>query len=179
MKRLSLQLLAATAGIAGASTLECHPEGRIVPRPHHLAKSESFQTALKKLTSTLDGAATGKINGGWDVKNVSMSVGVVSLDQEESNKPLWEYHHLASGNTNGTKEIDRNSQYLIGSVSKVVSDLILLRSDLNIDDPITKYLPTLANSSSLIEWNNITLRALASHLAGMPPNCELPHPISS
>jgi CubicO group peptidase (beta-lactamase class C family) len=176
LRTLAIQLLGA-AGIVAASTLECHPEGPIVPRPEHVAKSKSFQAALKKLTGTLDDATSGKIKPGWDTSNVSMSVSVVSLDQEASNVPLWEYHHLASGNVNGTKAINRNSQYLIGSVSKIISDAILLRSDLNIDDPITKYLPKLSNSSSLIQWDNITLRALASHLSGIPPNCQTPHPI--
>ena len=77
---------------------------------------------------------------------------------------------------NGTKKLDRDSQYLIGSVSKVISDALLLKSGLNLDDPIIKYIPTLNNGSSVIDWNNITLRALASQLSGMPPNCTLLHP---
>lgn len=173
LRSLALQLIGA-ASVVVASTLECHPEGPIVPRPANLAQSESFQAALKELTETLESATSGKINGGWDINNVSMSVSVVSLDQEATTVPLWEYHHLASGNANGTKAIDRNSQYLIGSVSKVISDAILLRSGLDIDDPITKYLPSLSDPSSLIDWGNITLRALASHLSGIPPNCEAP-----
>lgn len=170
---LGSALILRLVGVAGIATaLECHPEGPILPKPEKLARSEPFKTAFENLSQTLDAAVTGKIKAGWDIRNVSLSVGVVSMDQEEASVPIWEYHHLASGNVNGTKTIDRNSQYLIGSISKVISDAILLRSGLNVDDPITKYLPSLNVSSSMIDWSSISLRALASQLSGIPPNCE-------
>jgi CubicO group peptidase (beta-lactamase class C family) len=165
---------------ATALALECHPQGPILPRPRNLARSASFQAALVNLTRTLDAAVTGEIRAGWAISNVSLSIGLVSLDQNDASMPAWEYHHLASGNVNGTKVLDRHSQYLIGSISKVVSDAVLLRSGVTIDDPITKHIPSLDNASSLISWDNITLRALASQLSGIPPNCEPsripPHP---
>lgn len=158
-----------------ATALECHQQGPILPRPRHLAKSRVFQDALQHLTESLDAAVTGKIKSGWDIRNLSLSVGVVTLDQLDDTTPAWEYHHLASGNVDGTRAIDKHSQYLIGSVSKVVSDAILLRSGVNIDDPITKYVPVLNTSSSLIDWTSITLRALSSQLSGIPPNCTSHH----
>lgn len=169
MKLGSAHLLATIQATAVA--LECHPQGPIVPRPLNLNASDTFRRALDNLTKIFDAASTGEIKGGWDVRNVSMSIGLVSLDQAEPSVPIWEYHHLASGNVNGTKSLNRDSQYLVGSVSKVISDAILLRSGVNIDDPVTEYIPSLDDPSSLISWNNITLRALASQLAGIPPNC--------
>jgi len=119
---------------------------------------------------------TDKIKSGWEIRNVSLSISVVTLDQPDPATPAWEYHHLASGNVNGTKAIDKNSQYLIGSISKVISDAILLRSGIDIDDPVTKYIPVLNTAFSPIDWDAITLRALASQLSGIPPNCKLcPH----
>lgn len=172
MKRSSVfHLLLSTSTVAGA--FECHPQGPILPRPSHLAQSEIFQDAVKNLTESLEAAVTGKIKAGWDTRNVSLSIGIITRDQPDRRSPLWEYHHLASGNVNGTGSIDKNSQYLIGSISKVISDTMLLRSGVDIDDPITKYIPTLNTSSSLIDWNAITLRALASQLSGIPPNCRL------
>lgn len=47
----------------------------------------------------------------------------------------------------------------------------MLRSGINIDDPVTKYLPSLADDKSLIQWENITLGALAGQVAGVVPNC--------
>jgi len=153
------------------ASLDCRPEGPVVPQPRNLNGSHGFQQAAANLTATLDLAVRGDIKAGWAVENTSFSIGLVSLDQASPNEPLWEYHHLSRANTNGTKSISRDSQYLIGSVSKVFSDAILLRSGLNMDDPITKYLPELDKPGSLVSWSSITLRALASQLSGIPPNC--------
>lgn len=53
-------------------------------------------------------------------------------------------------------------------------DAIFLRTGVNAQDPITKYLPSLADHKSLIPWENITLGALAGQVAGVVPNCEAP-----
>jgi hypothetical protein len=148
---------------------ECPPVGLLFPRPN-LAKSASFQKAAARLATTLDAAVNGSIRSGWDTPNVSFSVGFVARDQAKSDEPIWEYHHLAANRTNGTSSLSRHSQYMIGSISKAITVAVLLRSGVDLDDPITKYLPELSNGPSLIVWNNITLRALASHMAGIPPN---------
>jgi CubicO group peptidase (beta-lactamase class C family) len=160
------------ACIAAVQALECHPGGPLVPRPRQLDKFEAMQEALANLTSTLDKAFSGEIRAGFDVKNTSISMGLVSFDQIDPSVPVWEYHHLSPANVRGTKRIDRNSQYLIGSVTKAISDAILLRYNLNLDDPITKYIPALGDESSLIRWENITLGALAGQVAGVVPNCK-------
>ncbi|RYO81965.1 hypothetical protein DL766_009364 [Monosporascus sp. MC13-8B] len=150
--------------------LECRPEGPIYPRPRNLSESKTFQEALANFTAILNGAFNGDIRTGWDIHNVSLSTGIVGLDQTDASTPLWEYHHLASGNINGTQSIDRHSQYLIGSVSKAISDAILIKSGVSMDDPVTKHLPALKGHDSLIDWESISLRALGGQLAGIPPN---------
>jgi CubicO group peptidase (beta-lactamase class C family) len=159
--------------IPAVMAMECRPEGPILPRPRNLNQSDTFRRALANLTTTLDAAFNGDIRTSWDAPNVSLSMALVSLDQTEASIPLWEYHRLAPGNVNGTKHLDRHSQYLIGSVSKVITDALLIRSGVNVDDPVTKYLPSLDNDSSLIDWNNISLRALGGQLAGIPANCKI------
>ena len=47
-----------------------------------------------------------------------------------------------------------------------------MRSGIDFDDPVTKYLPSLANKTSLIPWENITLGAIAGQVAGLVPNCR-------
>lgn len=158
-------------GIPVALALECRPEGQIVPPPRNLKQSDTFQKALANLTATLDSAFKGEIRSSLDAQNVSLSIALVGLDQTDASTPLWEYHHLGSGNVNGTKSLDRHSQYLVGSVSKVITDAVLLRSGVNMDDPVTKYLPSLANNTSRIDWKSISLRALGGQLAGIPANC--------
>ena len=56
--------------------------------------------------------------------------------------------------------------------SLTYQDAIFLRSGVNPDEPITKYLPALADAKSLVSWENITLGALAGQVAGVVPNCE-------
>jgi CubicO group peptidase (beta-lactamase class C family) len=155
---------------SGLATLQCRPEGPVFPPPLNLAASKIFTSTAANLTTTLDRAASGNITAGWQVGNVSFSLGLISLGQTDPGVPLWEYHHLGSKNTNGTKSISRNSEYLMGSLSKVVSTAATLLSGLDLDDPITKYLPQLNTTSSLIKWNEVTLRSIVSQQAGIPPN---------
>lgn len=165
----ALRLLTLT--LPAVTALECHSEP-ILPPPRSLGQSKTFKTALDGLADKLNAAVHGKIVAGWDINNISMSIGIVGLDQDEPGVPVWEYHHLAKGNVNGTKKLDRHSQYLIGSVSKVITDAMLLRSGVDLDRPIIDFLPELRNGSSLIQWEDITLRALAGQVAGIPANCE-------
>ncbi|KAK0610833.1 beta-lactamase/transpeptidase-like protein [Immersiella caudata] len=150
--------------------LACHPEGPPVPRPRNLKQAKTLQDALSGLSKIFDDALAGKINAGFDIHNISFSIGITSHDQPLSDPLIWEYHHLSPSNFNGTKSIDRHSQYLVGSISKAITDTVLLRSGINYEDPITKYLPSLANKESLTAWEDITLGALAGQVAGIVPN---------
>lgn len=164
-------ILSLTASFAMAN-LKCRPEGPVLPRPTAFAESAIFKDAAANLTDTLDAAVSGSITAGWPVNNVSFSLAVISADQDKPGVPIWEYHHLASANENGTKDLDRDSQYLIGSVSKVIATYVLLKSGVDLDAPVTKYLPKLGDKKSTIQWRDVSLRMLASHLSGAPANCE-------
>ncbi|KAI1069467.1 hypothetical protein LB507_008651 [Fusarium sp. FIESC RH6] len=148
-----------------ASALKCHPEGPILPKPTSLTTSPIFISAALNLTNILDAAIAGNITAGWPVNNVSFSLAVVSADQDA---PIWDYHHLAP-NTKGTKKLDRDSQYLIGSISKVFTTYLLLKSGLDLDARVTDVLPGLEEESG-VEWKDVSLRMLASYLSGSPAN---------
>jgi hypothetical protein len=115
-------------------------------------------------------AIEGNLVSGWAVENTSFSVAFVSFDDVDPSIPTWQIHHCGSANTDGVDTVDGEVQYLVGSISKLFSDLLLLKTGIDLDDPITKHLPELNNSDSRIDWNNITLAALADHLSGIPPN---------
>jgi hypothetical protein len=171
-----------TLSAASHSTL-CPPDGPLLPRPTTLSTSPIFAKTASSLTSTLDSAISGNLPIPWSLPNVSFSIAVVSLDTSNPTSPTspqWEYHHLATNNVNGTKKVDGDSQYLIGSISKVFTDLLLLKSGLDMHDPVTNYLPEL-KGGSVIQWEDVTLGALGDHLSGMPGSCELvlPAPPSS
>ncbi|KAG5763731.1 hypothetical protein H9Q72_008192 [Fusarium xylarioides] len=152
-----------------SAELKCRPEGPVLPRPTALTKSPIFQVAAANLTETLNAALSGSIAAGWPTNNVSFSLAVVSADQEEPGVPIWEYHHLAAANTKGTKKLDRDSQYLIGSITKVFTDYLLLNSGMDLDASVTEYLPGLGGKSK-IQWRDVSLRMLASYLGGTPAN---------
>lgn len=160
-------LLTALAALASAF-LDCRPNGPVVPRPTDLSNSPVVTDALSDLTNALQQAVDGEINAGFPVENSSFSLAVVSTTQEVPGVPLWEFHHLSPKNVNGTKDVGRDSQYLIGSISKVFSDLVLLKSGVDPDTPAKEHLPSLENGR--IDWDQITLRDLGSHQAGIPPN---------
>ncbi|OAL70091.1 hypothetical protein A7D00_5620 [Trichophyton violaceum] len=164
-------LLPYAATTLSASVPGCAPSGALLPRPTELSQSPHIKDATERLARSLDDAVSGRIKAGWDVANTSFSVSIVSPNGGDPRTGiLWEYHHLAEKNVNGTKHLDSDSQYLIGSVSKVFSDLLLLKSDVDLQDPITKYLPQLKNASSPIDWDNISLLSLSEHLSGIPAN---------
>lgn len=162
--------------LSSVFALDCRPPGPIVPKSRSLHTQDLFTKATSRLTNVLEQALNGSIEAGWPTENTSFSIGLITWDQPNAAVPAWEYHHLAPSNVNGTKNLTRNSQYLIGSISKVFTDYILLRSGLELDSPIVDYLPALRNGSSLISWDNITLRQLASQVAGIPPNCTIAAP---
>ncbi|KAL4747557.1 hypothetical protein BDW72DRAFT_196634 [Aspergillus terricola var. indicus] len=152
----------------------CPPDGPLLPRPTDLANSRYIQSAATSLSNILDSAVQGKIKAGWVVENVSFSLALVSpygaSGAEDNVRPFWEYHYRAEKNEQGTANIDGNTQYLIGSVSKVFSNLMLLKSGVDLQTPVTHFLPQLRSNKSKIRWENITLEMLADHLAGIPPN---------
>lgn len=157
----------------------CPPEGPLLPRPTNVADSKHFQAAADRLTFLLDSAVEGNIKAGWHVANVSFSLAVVSPNGrlgKTKGMPIWEYHHRGEMNHKGTSNVSGDSQYLVGSVSKVLSAAVLLKSRVDIRQPVTKFLPELGSKRLPIDWEDITLEALAEHLAGIPPNCMLiPH----
>jgi CubicO group peptidase (beta-lactamase class C family) len=80
------------------------------------------------------------------------------------------YNYGKTAITNGT-DVDQNSVFEIGSISKVFTTLILAdkikKGDLSLDDPISKYLPDTLTVPSFND-EVITLRHLATHTSGLP-----------
>ncbi|KAK4096799.1 beta-lactamase/transpeptidase-like protein [Parathielavia hyrcaniae] len=138
----SAVILVAALPLTACGSFDCRPPGPIVPRPTNLASNPTFLSAASDLTRVLESAVTGDIEAGWPVENTSFSVGFITRDQEDKKIPAWEFHFLAPNNVRGTKNITRNSQYLVSSITKVVPDYIILSSGVPLDDPVTKYLPS-------------------------------------
>jgi CubicO group peptidase (beta-lactamase class C family) len=89
---------------------------------------------------------------------------------------IWDYHYLApERGPNGTNKSNGDSQYMIASISKVFTDLVLLKNNISLEDPITKYLPELQTRGAdpPTAYEEITVGMLGDHLSGMVQNCML------
>lgn len=162
MRNLLSLVAALLPAIAAAGP--CPFNGPVITAPKNLGLPV-VEAALKKFTATLDSAVGGKINPGFLTNETSFSILLT-----DSQSTLWEYHHTAPTAINGTKSVNGNSQYRIASISKVITDLLMLRLGVDLNDKITKYVPDLAKGKGGIHWDEITLRDLGSHLSGIGPD---------
>lgn len=102
--------------------------------------------------------------------NTSFSVEVTSRS-----KTLWGSWHTARKQSEirpGTQHVDGSSQYRIASITKVFTTLAILHQqkvgNLSLDDPVSYYIEELKSPEYSLPWKDITLRALASQLSGIP-----------
>lgn len=83
-------------------------------------------------------------------------------------KPYSFYYGVANVNTQ--VPVTDNTVFEIGSVTKLFTTLLVAMEinagRMNLDDPITKYMPPILNSYAPI--NRVTIENLATHTAGLP-----------
>ena len=96
-------------------------------------------------------------------KHQSFFVGIIDGENVD-------YYHYGTVEKNG-KEIDKNTIFEIGSISKVFTTLILAdmveKNEISLDDPIGKFLPEKVKTPSK-NGKQITLLDLARHTSGLP-----------
>ncbi|OTA70542.1 beta-lactamase/transpeptidase-like protein [Hypoxylon sp. EC38] len=162
-------LLVVLAGdVLAAKNNHCPPLGPVLPAPtspsSHLAVRSAvsaLQEAINNLTAALNGTA--------------VSIGVKSLHETT---PMVDVHYTPPVlDPRGASKVDASTVYRIGSVSKVLTVLATLKtSDVRMGDPVTKYLPRLRQLNqqqtnrdqiTTVDWDDITLQALASHMGGI------------
>ncbi|KAF4439107.1 Beta-lactamase-like protein 2 [Fusarium austroafricanum] len=132
------------------------------------------------------GAVSSVRNLGIDFQNTSFSMDIYSVKDQ---KPLANFHHAAPALNHhkyGTRIVNDTSIYRIGSVSKLLTTYLYLLEvgDVSFNEPITRYVPELTamsrdrgNALRNVDWNTVTIGALASHMAGIPR--DFPNPPSS
>jgi D-alanyl-D-alanine-carboxypeptidase/D-alanyl-D-alanine-endopeptidase len=98
-------------------------------------------------------------------KSSSVIIGIVN----ENGKIIFSYGELKKGDG---KRPDGNTLYGIGSITKCFTCFLLAdmvkRGELNLDDPISKFLPDSVKTPTL-NGKEITLYHLATHTSGLPP----------
>lgn len=161
--------------------------GRVLPPPQKLSTNPVFNSFTKNLSSTIDSfIATNNVTiptGSIDFSAHSFSISFFSGSEQQ---PLYQTSRsspLLANTTAGTKTVDSNSVFRIGSVSKLLTVWLFLieAGDLTFSHPITEYIPELRaldtarevaglfgmENATQISWSEITVGALASHMAGI------------
>ncbi|KAI2618157.1 beta-lactamase/transpeptidase-like protein [Hypoxylon sp. NC1633] len=147
----------------------CPPVGPVLPAPTSPSTHPVVQSIVAVLKESISNL-TGTFNG------TAVSVGMKSLHETA---PILDAHYTPPVlDPRGASQIDASTVYRIGSVSKVFAVLAVLKTrGVRLDDPITKYLPQLrelkreqngtANRITAVDWDDVTLHALASHMGGI------------
>ncbi|KAF5611204.1 beta-lactamase 2 [Fusarium subglutinans] len=168
-------------GTAPAQALSpCPLFGPDFPIPTALGDEISLKNALSeilKLVPSLD----------IDFQNTSFSIDIYPAADK---RPLFSYHHSAAYHGHGVQVVNDTTVYRIGSISKLLTAYVYLLEvgDVSFNQPVTRYVPELADISAklrnksayalqYVDWDAVTIGALASHMAGIPR--DFPSPASA
>jgi CubicO group peptidase (beta-lactamase class C family) len=192
MRGLRILVAAGLAAVATAQGAQPQPQPQqlaancvlhqALPKPTGLAKSALVQEAAAKLTAAFEASlkqdTVVTVNNSWSLQ-------AWSLHEDE---PFWTHYHAAKNledlNQNGTTKIDENTVYRLGSLTKIFTVLTWLAvdGDKNWLTPVTEFLPELRDIQArtkakkdpvrYVDWDEITIGALAGQMAGIPRDCE-------
>jgi hypothetical protein len=148
---------------------------------------KTVSAALKKLTQDFDTLVNTKTGSHGDISpNTTFSITLFSSDNGNvKDEPFfWQYHHTAPSlqqSMLGSKSADQDSIYRIGGLTEIFTVWSLFLAEdagLNFNDPVTKYLPELLDGTGNqefiehVQWQDITLAQLASHMSGIARDCK-------
>lgn len=158
----------------------CPLIGPEFPPPKNLAGNPRWRDAIANITAVFDYIDTSNITG---IDLFSYSIQIFSTNPGPP--VLWERYRTAKdlpANTTGVKIVDGDTVYRLGSVSKVYTVLTWLaeRGDVEWNTPITEYIPELRGKNGSVgqdpvrrtDWEDITIGALASQVAGIGRDCK-------
>ncbi|KKY35317.1 putative beta-lactamase family protein [Diaporthe ampelina] len=145
--RVSWTLLAATPVAASLYTQPCPLYGQNYPAPTGLATSKHVEAAAESVLDQLLKAKNGTTSyGPLDTDTTAFSVDFYSLESEGT---LFSHHYtpaqLLGQRTVGVEEVDSDTIYRVGSVSKLwtVYLYLIAAGDQSWNEPITKFIPEL------------------------------------
>jgi hypothetical protein len=193
MKPFQWALLVATHFSFVAAIPNCPLAGAEFPPPQTLFRHPAWQQALEAIRQRfelIDHGGTSDLDGNLD--DLSYSIQIFSTNP--GGEILAERHRTAPNlmkkNTTGVKEINRDTVYRLGSVSKIFTVVAWLAElgDVHWNHPITDFIPELEdivaragpgpfNTLRQTAWQDITIGALASQISGIGRDCKQ-HPIT-
>ncbi|KAI2629983.1 beta-lactamase/transpeptidase-like protein [Hypoxylon sp. NC1633] len=168
LKKGVLVALATSNIVLAALNGHCPPLGPVLPAPTKPATHESVQQAIRSITSVFQNITA-------DLDSTGISIAVKSIHESG---PLLELHHTPTTlNPNGTRIINSETIYRLGSISKIFAVLSVLQQDhVKLDDHVADYVPELlhlkgetdeVNDVTTVRWKDVTLGSLASHMSGV------------
>jgi hypothetical protein len=138
----------------------CPPTGPVFPPPI-IPSTFTMPYVASEINRLLNSSSTS-----WNVSTTSFSVEITSADDT-----LLSLHQTAPiRNETGTDEVTTDTVYRIASITKVFATLqLLMHAGKHLDSPVTQFVPEL---QAVTHYENITLRMLASHVAGVPRDSQ-------
>jgi Beta-lactamase len=164
------------------SVQPCPLFGPVFPAPSNPSNSRAIKAATKSANNAIQAALlNATAYGQLDPNSTSFSIDVYSTHENGS---IFTYHYSAPAlahPTEGVARVDSNTIYRIGSVLKLLTvyTYLIAAGGVSFNEPVTNYIPELAayakkNAAALktshidvFDWNDITVGALASHMAGI------------
>lgn len=147
----------------------CPLRGQQFPAPVRLASDDLFNEATQAIEQKIHANLTQS-----PYNETTFSIGMFSTTDHGL---VYQYHHTDQSVANsrtGTHMVGPDSIYRIASISKLLTVYLLLLTggDRRWNDPVTGYIPELANVNQgqldyiTPDWTEITLGDLAMYLAG-------------
>ncbi|KAI0867700.1 beta-lactamase/transpeptidase-like protein [Hypoxylon argillaceum] len=180
----TLAWLIAIQAIGSHAKQNCPLYGLGYPKPTNLFAYDGIRNAAAALDSVFDRYIDNANNTRSD--QFSYSVEVFAASEEA---PLWSHAwtatNLATMNTTGTKAVDGDTVFRIGSLTKIFTLLTFLAEvgDASWNEPVAKFVPEIAalaaaagdTSHSLTspDWGAITIGSLASQISGLTRDYSL------
>jgi CubicO group peptidase (beta-lactamase class C family) len=152
------RLSAALAMILVSPSLAyCPPTGPVLPIPN-VAAPDNLTSSLCQSLEELSQVSA---------HNFNLSATSFSVQITTSDTTIFEFHHTAPArNCSSVNSVDGDTVYRIASVTKMMTVYaLLLQQNVNLDDPVTNYVPKLLDSG-LGRYQKITLRMLAGQISG-------------
>lgn len=142
--------------------------------------------ALKNLTVSFDELTTTHTGPNGDISpNTSFSMVLFSINKGDTQDDpfIWQYHYTSPAlkeSSGVTEDVNHDSIYRINGLTEVFTiwSLLITQGDRIFNDPVTEHLPELASASKdnqigRIQWEDVTVGQLASHMSGIARDCEL------
>ena len=163
-----------------AAAPNCPYHGAPYPKPTSLPSHPLITAAATNLTAQFDELLLNETS--LVVTNNSWSLEAFAVD---SDTLLWSNYHAALNldevNSTGTRDVDGDSVYRLGSLTKIFTLLtwFVEAGDEHWYAPITRFVPELkemgdgkADPVRYVDWEGITVGALAGQMSGVPRDCE-------